>query len=240
MLEIRDLSVEVEGKEILRNIDLTIADGEVMVMFGPNGSGKSTLVRAIMGYSGYRVKTGEILYNGKNAGSLSIEEKARAGIGVMYQHPPAIRGVRLNQIARYMSDDDERIKTLAGKLSLKGHLDRDINLAYSGGEMKRSELFQVLVQDCRTLLLDEPESGVDIENVALMGRVLNDHLKESARSSLIITHTGYILDYVEAARACVLLEGTIWCDGRSPKEVFKSIREEGYSKCKECQDRTTS
>jgi len=116
---------------------------------------------------------------------------------------------------------------------LENHLFRDINLNFSGGEMKRSELFQLMLQNPDLLLLDEPESGVDIENIGIMGKILDNYLKNEGKSALIITHTGYILDYVKAERGCVLIDGKFWCVG-NPKEMFESIRESGYEKCKVC------
>ena len=235
LLEVKDLTAEAGGKKILRGITLSIRKGEVVVLFGPNGSGKSTLIKTIMGFGGYKVKGGEILFNTKNINAMPVEERVKAGIGIMYQHPPKIRGVKLSQVADFLSGDKAKIASLAAKLSLEAHMDRDINLDFSGGEMKRSELFQLLLQNPRLLLLDEPESGVDIENISLMGDVLNGYLKQEDKSALIITHTGYILDYIKADRGCVMIGGKLWCVG-NPKEMFESIRKQGYEKCKECHE----
>lgn len=219
----------------MRGINLSIRKGEVAVLFGPNGSGKSTLLKTIMGFGGYRVKSGEILFNGKDINAMSIEERVKEGIGIMYQHPPKIRGVKLSQVADFLSQDKTKIGPLAAKLSLEAHMNRDINLDFSGGEMKRSELFQLILQNPALLLLDEPESGVDIENISLMGEVLSKYLRQEDKSALIITHTGYILDYIKADRGCVMIEGQLWCVG-NPKEMFESIRKKGYEKCKECHE----
>ena len=233
MLKIENLSVEVGGKEILKEINLEIKKGETLILFGPNGSGKTTLLKAIMGFEGYSTKGGQIMFKDKILNGMAVEERVRLGIGLMYQHPPKIRGVKLGQLAGHLSQDKNRIKDLSEKLSLQEHLMRDVNLDFSGGEMKRSELFQVILQEPDLLLLDEPESGVDIENISVMGRVLNEYLNKKDKSALIITHTGYILDYVQAKRGCVLLEGKFWCLG-DPKEMFEAIKKSGYDKCKEC------
>jgi Fe-S cluster assembly ATP-binding protein len=233
MLEIINLSVQVGSKMILRNINLSIRKDVPAVLFGPNGSGKSTLLKAIMGFSGYIVKKGDIVFNGKKLNGLPIEERVKLGLGIMYQHPPKITGVKLIQIARFLSSDESKIKSLAERLSLVDHLERDINAGFSGGEMKRSELFQIIMQDPQLLLLDEPESGVDLENISIMGKALNEYLKRPGRSALMITHTGYILDYVKAENGCVMIDGELWCVG-NPKEMFESIRKHGYEKCKEC------
>jgi Fe-S cluster assembly ATP-binding protein len=233
MLEIIDLSVQVGKKMILRDINLAIRKDVPAVLFGPNGSGKSTLLKAIMGFSGYQVKKGDIVFNGKKINELPIEKRVGLGLGIMYQNPPKITGVKLIQIARFLSRDEKKIQELADRLSLESHLDRDINAGFSGGEMKRSELFQIIMQDPRMLLLDEPESGVDLENISIMGNALNDYLKQPGKSALMITHTGYILDYVKADNGCVMIDGELWCVGK-PKEMFESIRKNGYEKCKEC------
>jgi len=173
------------------------------------------------------------MFKDKILNGMAVEERVRLGIGLIYQHPPKIRGVKLGQLAGHLSQDKNRIKDLSEKLSLQEHLIRDVNLDFSGGEMKRSELFQVILQEPDLLLLDEPESGVDIENISVMGKVLNEYLSKKDKSALIITHTGYILDYVQAKRGCVLLEGKFWCLG-DPKEMFEAIKKSGYDKCKEC------
>ncbi len=233
LLEVRDLTVEAQGKVILEGVSLFIKEGEVSVLFGPNGSGKSTLIKAIMGFSGYSIKNGRIIFKGKRIDRLPIEERVKLGIGLMYQHPPKIRGVKLAQVASFLSSDRSMAGSLAEKLSLQEHLSRDINLDFSGGEMKRSELFQLLLQDPELLLLDEPESGVDLENISLMGEFLDEYLKKPGKSALIITHTGYILEYLNSKNGCVMIDGKLWCVG-DPKEMLESIRKDGYEKCKEC------
>lgn len=233
MLKIENLTVAVGGKEILKDINLEIKRGEVVILFGPNGSGKSTLLKTIMGFSGYTAKSGKIIFKDQVLNGFPTEERVKLGMGLMYQLPPKIRGVKLQQLAQHLSKDKEKNQTLAVKLSLEEHLMRDVNVDFSGGEMKRSELFQILLQNPDLLLLDEPESGVDIENIAVMGNILNEHLKKEGKSALIITHTGYILDYVQATRGCVLLDGKFWCVG-DPKEMFQAIKQSGYDKCKEC------
>jgi len=233
MLEVNNLSVQVGSKTILKDINLNIKKDVPAVLFGPNGSGKSTFLRAIMGFEGYKVTKGDIIFKGERINDKSIEERVKMGLGIMYQHPPQIRGVKLAQITHFLSQDQKHITALATRLSLTEHMERDINMGFSGGEMKRSELFQILLQDPDLLLLDEPESGVDLENISIMGKVLNEFLKTPGKSALMITHTGYILDYVHSENGCVMIDGKLWCVG-NPKEMFVSIRKFGYDKCKEC------
>lgn len=235
LLEINNLTVEASGRTILKNVSLGIEKGTVAVLFGPNGSGKSTLIKTIMGFSGYRISEGRILLNGIEINNLAIEERVKLGIGIMYQHPPKIRGVKLSQIADFLCPDSIKKESLSKELSLSGHLSRDINLDFSGGEMKRSELFQIMLQDPGIILLDEPESGVDLENISIMGGVLKEYLKKEGKAALVITHTGYILDYINAEKGCVMIDGKLWCVG-NPKEMFEEIKAGGYEKCKECHE----
>ena len=233
MLEVNNLSVQIGTTTILKDINFKIKEGVPAVLFGPNGSGKSTLLKSIMGFEGYTITKGDIVFKGKRINDASIEERVKMGLGIMYQHPPQIRGVKLSQIAHFLSKDQDQIEKLTARLSLTAHVERDINLGFSGGEMKRSELFQILLQNPDLLLLDEPESGVDLENISIMGTVLNEFLRTTDKSALMITHTGYILDYVKSENGCVMIEGKLWCVG-NPKEMFESIRKFGYDKCKEC------
>ena len=234
MLEVKNLNVEVGGKHILKDVNVAIKKGEVLILFGPNGSGKSTLIKTIMGFGGFTVTGGEIIFKGNKIHELPTQERVKAGLGLMYQHPPRIRGVRLSQIASFLCKEEKKIAELGQRLSLQEHLNREVNLGFSGGEMKRSELFQIILQNPDLLLLDEPESGVDLENISIMGQVLDSYLRQEGKSALIITHTGYILDYVKAKRGCVMIDGQFWCVGE-PKEMFESIKETGYEKCKVCE-----
>jgi len=234
MLEVKNITVVAENESvILKDLSVKIKKEKALVMFGPNGSGKSTLIKAIMGISGYKIKKGNIYFDGKEIKSLSISERAKLGIGVMFQQPPEISGVKLYQIAKFLEKDDNIIFEYAQKLNLTEFLDRDVNVDFSGGERKRSELFQLLLQKPKLLLLDEPESGVDIENVSIMGNVLNEFLKNNECSALIITHTGYILEYISADRGCVLMNGRICCTDK-PDKIFHDIKKSGYEKCGVC------
>lgn len=233
MLEVNGLTVQVGGRPILQGIQFSVGADRPAVLFGPNGSGKSTLLKAIMGFEGYEVTRGDIVFKGRRLNGLTTDERVRLGLGIMYQHPPQIRGVKLSQIAAFLSPQPERVSGLAQRLSLERHLGREINLGFSGGEMKRSELFQLMLQDPDLILLDEPESGVDLENISIMGRAINEFLRQPGKSALMITHTGYILDYVPSQNGCMMIGGKLWCVGE-PKEMFESIRKFGYEKCKEC------
>ncbi len=242
LLEIKGLRVSIEGREILHGVDLEIGYGETKVIFGPNGSGKTTLLSTIAGFSHYRVTEGEIIFKGQDITSLPMDERARLGIGLAFQRPPVVRGVKTRELVGTIIQKrggTEDVGSLAQKANLGNFLDRDINLGFSGGEVKRSELLQLLAQRPDLVLLDEPESGVDLENVALIGSLINELLekthpiKNRTKSGLIISHTGYILDYVNADSGYVMYDGKIICQG-NPIEILKSIKTMGYQGCLKC------
>ena len=242
MLKIKDLSVAVEGKEIIHDINLSIKTGEAHVLFGPNGAGKSTLLMAIMGFPKYRVTKGSIHFKGKDITGLTVDERARMGIGMSFQRPPVVRGVKTYDMVSAClkgRGDGDTITKLAEKTDLNDFLERDINYGFSGGEIKRSEMMQLLAQRPELSLLDEPESGVDLVNIALIGELMNDLLEKNCPiqyrkcMGLIITHTGHILDYVNARTGYVMCDGTIGCVG-DPHEMLATIRERGYGECIKC------
>lgn len=232
ILEICDLSVEVSGRRVLDGVNLQIPEGEVHVLFGPNGSGKSSLVMALLGFPAYKVVSGRIFFKGKDITDLPTDERVKMGISVAFQHPPIIRGVKLGQILRHLMPDEKRIIELFNKVKFpQSFLERDINLGFSGGEIKKSEILQVLAHGGDFIVLDEPDSGVDVENLRILGSVINEILRN--RSALIITHLGVIFQYVNADMAHVLLNGTIVCSG-SPTKILGQILNEGYAWCEKC------
>jgi Fe-S cluster assembly ATP-binding protein len=244
LIEVKNLSVSVEGKRILHDVNLHIGRGETIVLFGPNGSGKTSLLKTIMGIPQYRLESGNIIFKGKEITKLGIDERARLGIGIVFQHPPAVRGVRLKDMLRICTEKssiyrEERVADDAYKLNFTEFLDRDINLGFSGGEIKRSELLQLLAQNPEFVMFDEPDSGVDLVNINLVGRVMNELIEKDKREDkrtkggLIITHAGHILDYVNADRAYVMLNGTVTCSG-NPRDVLEDIRAKGYEECVRC------
>ena len=242
ILEINNLDVAIDGRKILHDVNLKVEMGETHVLFGPNGGGKSTLLMTIMGSPRYRVTDGSILYKGQNVVKLPIDERARLGIGMSVQRPPVIRGVKTRDLVEAClrnRTDDVTVDVIAEMADMAGFLDRDINYGFSGGEVKRSEMMQLLAQSPELALLDEPESGVDLVNISLIGNLINDLLqkehpmRDRKRSGLIITHTGHILDFVSASTGYVMLNGTIVCEG-DPREILDTIKKKGYEECKKC------
>lgn len=246
LLEIENLVVEVAGKQVLKGINLQIDEGETHVLLGPNGAGKSTLFLTILGFPQYKVVNGSIKFKGQDITNLTTTERVGLGIGVSFQSPPAVRGVSVRDLLKIESHQDineplnERMQELAKNLKFSDEfLDRDVNFGFSGGEVKRSEILQLLAQMPDFTMFDEPDSGVDIENVELLAseiRTLLDKDKKQIhrkRSGLLITHLGYILNFVGADKAHVLMNGRIACSG-NPTEIIEEIRTEGFKGCVEC------
>ena len=247
LLEITDLAVEVSGRQVLKDIDLAIKEGETHVLLGPNGSGKSTLFMSILGFPKYKITNGSIFFKEEDITDLNTTERVKKGIGVSFQNPPAIRGVSMKDLLKVESGQNPKeekltpkMEKLAEKLKFNDDfLERDVNIGFSGGEVKRSEILQLLAQKPDFTMFDEPDSGVDIENVELLAEEINILLDKDKkpgqrkRSGLLITHLGYILNFVSADIAHVLMDGKIACSG-SPNEILKDIRKEGFKGCVEC------
>jgi len=238
LLEVKDLHAKVDGKEVLRGVNLDIDKGEVHVLLGPNASGKTTLATTIIGMPSYKISKGEILFDGESLVDLDITQRARKGIGFAFQFPPAIRGVKLRDVIRLCGgkepwdpnkEPEEKYATeLLNKMGLNpAFRDRDVNVGFSGGERKRSELAQILAMKPRLMILDEPDSGVDIDSLKLIGKRVNDFVKETGSSLLLITHYRHILQYVETDFAHVMCCGIIIVTGNT-EDILSRIEEEGY------------
>jgi Fe-S cluster assembly ATP-binding protein len=249
MLVIEDLQVELADKMILKHIDLEIKPGETHVLFGPNGSGKTSLLMTIMGYPQYKVVAGKIYFKGEDITDLPINERAARGIGMSYQRPPTIHGLKTRQMVALCAKREVDAVTMARRVNFEEFLDRDVNAGFSGGEIKRSELLQLMSQNPDLMLFDEPESGVDLENMTLVGETIATLLekecsptqaktmaqvrRDRTKMGLIITHTGYILDYVPADKGQLLYQGILSC-ASNPREILRCIGEMGYEECVRC------
>ncbi len=238
VLEITNLYVSVENKEIIKGMNLIVGKGEIHVIFGPNGSGKSTLLNAIMKLPGYSIDKGEIKIKSKNIQDMTTDEIANMGIGMSFQHPPKIKGVTLQNFLNAINrseDLDDEIRAL----SMENFLERELNVGFSGGELKRAEVLKLYAQSPDLLLIDEPESGVDIENIAVISKAINKILQKEMpmnlreRSAIVITHTGHILNYIDADVGHVFMDGKIVCTG-NPKSIMEDIKKLGFAGCVAC------
>ena len=233
ILEIKDLHVEIMNKKILNGINIEIEENEKIVLLGPNGSGKTTLLKAIMGLSPIKIIKGNIIFKGKDITNLSIDERAKLGIGMAFQFPPSIKGVRISDILNKFGLKKEDFNEIAKKFNFPiEFFEREINIGFSGGEMKRIECMLLYIQKPKLALIDEPDSGVDIINLGVIGKSISTLLENNC-SGIIVTHQGLILNYIEVDKAYVLLNGKIACYGE-PMEILKDISKEGYGKCEIC------
>ena len=233
ILKIENLQLEIGGKEILKGLNLTVRKGERTVLFGPNGAGKSSLLYSILGFPGYRPKAGRILFRGKEITDLPVNERVKLGVGVAFQSPPAIHGIKLREMLQICREgiSAAQIKRTSKLVNMGEFLDRDVNLGFSGGEAKRAEILQILAQKPGFVMFDEPDSGVDLENVELIGKQIDAFL--ASHTGIVITHQGYILEFMRATRGCILYDGRIICTG-DPKKILRAIRKKGYAGCAIC------
>ena len=241
MLTVRNLQVKVEGKEILRGIDLQVNAGEIHAIMGPNGSGKSTLAHVLAGREGYKVTAGEILFEGRDLLSMSPEERARSGIFLAFQYPVEIPGVStvyflkaaLNAVRKHQGLEEldamdfltlvkERMKLVDIEQDL---LNRPINEGFSGGEKKRNEIFQMAVLEPKLAILDETDSGLDIDALKAVANGINQ-LRSPERAMVLITHYQRLLGYVVPDYVHVLFEGRIVKSGG--KEFALELEQTGY------------
>lgn len=243
LLQVEDLSVDVGDTRIIRGLNLSMDRGETILLLGPNGSGKSTFLHTLIGDPRYRVSSGRILFDGVDISSLPMVDRVKLGLSLSFQFPPKIRGVTLRFLAEKILEKKGLTRGEAARLvekysrilKLDYLLDKDLYVGYSGGEIKRSELMITLLQAPKLLMLDEPDSGVDVENLALVGAAISSYLSEdSGRSAIIITHTGYIARYVKAVKAYVMVNGRIVCRG-DPDTLVSNIVEHGFERCFECE-----
>jgi len=241
MLEIKNLCAGVEGKEILKGVNLTIQPGEVHAIMGPNGSGKSTLAQILAGRDGYDVTSGEVLYLGKDLLDLAPEERAREGVFLAFQYPIEIPGVNstyflkaaLNEVRKHRGQPELDAMEFLGLVKEKmkvlelpeSFLRRPVNEGFSGGEKKRNEIFQMAVLEPRLAVLDETDSGLDIDALKVVAEGVNK-LKRPENAQLVITHYQRLLNYIVPDQVHVLHNGRIVRSG--DKSLALELEEKGY------------
>ena len=243
LLEIRGLRVSVEGREILRGVDLSLPEGETHAVMGPNGSGKSTLAHVIAGREGYEITAGSLRYRGEEISDLEPEERARRGVFLAFQYPVEIPGVNntyflkaaVNEVRKHRGQPEldavdflslmrDRVKSLEFDADL---VKRPVNEGFSGGEKKRNEILQLSVLEPTLAVLDETDSGLDIDALRIVAAGVN-RMRSPARSFLVITHYQRLLEHIVPDRVHVLQNGRIVESGGT--ELARRLEAEGYAK----------
>jgi len=228
LLEIKNLRVEGDGKEILKGVNLQIKEGEFQALLGPNGSGKTVLTQTILGNQKYKIIKGKILFEGKDITKFLPEKRAKLGMALAWQSPPKIEGVKLSQLLERISKRKVEIE------DGKSLLEREVNFDLSGGEKKISELLQILVLNPKFVIFDEIDSGLDIKRLEKVAKIIKKEFIDKKFSVLLITHRGEILNFLKPDLTNVMLNGKIVCKSKDFKKVLKTIKKYGYEKCKEC------
>ncbi|ASE34755.1 Fe-S cluster assembly ATPase SufC [Mammaliicoccus sciuri] len=244
ILEIKDLHVEIEGKKILKGVDLTIKQGEIHAIMGPNGTGKSTLSSAIMGHPSYEVTQGEVLLDGENVLEMEVDERAQAGLFLAMQYPSEISGVTnadfLRSAINAKREEGDEINLMQFIKQLDKQMDllemdqdmaqRYLNEGFSGGEKKRNEILQLMMLEPKFAILDEIDSGLDIDALKVVSKGINKMRGEDF-GCLIITHYQRLLNYITPDFVHVMMQGRVVKSGG--EELAKRLEEEGYEWIKE-------
>lgn len=246
MLKIKNLHAGIEGHDILQGIDLNVKPGEIHAIMGPNGSGKSTLASVIAGKEDYEVTEGEILYNGEDISELDPEERAHKGIFLSFQYPVEIPGVTVTNFVRTAINETrkaQKLEEMSGAEMLKlirkkadlleidrRFLSRSLNEGFSGGEKKRNEIFQMAMMDPQLAILDETDSGLDIDALRIVANGVNT-LKSKDNAIVLITHYQRLLEYIVPDFVHVIMNGKIVKSGG--KELAYELEEKGYDWLKE-------
>ena len=253
MLEVKNLHVSINGNKILKGINLAINAGEVHAIMGPNGSGKSTLAQVLAGREEYEVTEGEVLYNGENLLELSAEDRARKGIFLAFQYPVEIPGVSnvnllktaVNEIRKFHNEEEldaiDFLNLIKDKMKLveldESFLKRSVNEGFSGGEKKRNEIFQMAVLNPKLAILDETDSGLDIDALKVVANGVNK-LKSKDNATIVVTHYQRLLDYIVPDFVHVLYNGQIVKSGG--KELAFELEEKGYDWIKNGKEKVTT
>jgi Fe-S cluster assembly ATP-binding protein len=241
LLEIKDLHAGIEGREILKGLNLNVDKGEIHAIMGPNGSGKSTLAKVLTGHPGYEVLSGEVLYDGKNLLELDPDERARSGVFMAFQYPVEIPGVSNSQFLRLAYNEKmkhlgqeeldplEFADYLKEKMKIvemdKSFMNRAVNQGFSGGEKKRNEILQMAVLEPKLSVLDETDSGLDIDALRIVAEGVNK-LRSPENAVVVVTHYQRLLDYIVPDFVHVLAGGKIVKDGG--KELALELEAKGY------------
>jgi Fe-S cluster assembly ATP-binding protein len=237
MLEVKDLHVKIDDKEILKGVNLTLEPGRVHALMGPNGSGKSTLAHVLMGHPRYAVTKGKISLNGEDITELPPDERAKKGLFLSFQYPSEIAGITITSFLRSAinAKRDEPIPIPEFKKQLDDRtaeleidpsfMKRYLNKGFSGGEKKRAEILQLLMLDPKVAILDETDSGLDIDALKIVAKGVNAYLKDD-RCILIITHYKRILEFIKPDKLSIIIDGKVALEGAG--DLVDQLEEKGY------------
>ena len=238
LLDVKGITSNVEEKEILHNVNLKIGKGEVHVLMGPNGAGKSTMGNVLMGNPRYEVTSGDIIFKGQNITDLSADKRAKAGMFLSFQEPLEVPGLPLEGYLKnaYEQKTGERVKLWNFRFMLQKAMEvlqmdnkyafRDLNVGFSGGEKKKAEILQLMMLKPDLAILDETDSGLDVDAVRVVSKGIEEYLKETNGSLLIITHSTRILEHLNVDYTHIMVNGNIVTTGDS--SLVKKINEGGY------------
>ncbi len=238
MLEINNLHVEVDGKEILKGVSLQFEKGKVHALMGPNGSGKSTLANTLMGHPKYTITSGKIILDGKDITSLAVDERAKLGLFLSFQHPMAVSGVGIRKFLRAIVNEkrEKKLSVMDFKILLeekmkllgmdKSFASRHLNVGFSGGEKKRMEMLQMMLLEPSYALLDETDSGLDVDAIKAVVEGISLMKKQNEMGIIVITHYNKFLEYLNPDMVSVMLNGNIVATGGA--ELAKEIEEKGF------------
>ena len=238
LLQVKDLHVGVQDKEILNGVNLEIPEGETHVLMGPNGTGKSTLGYALIGHPKYEVTEGSIVFNGEDITEDGADERAKKGLYLSFQNPLEVPGVSLSAFIKSALETikGERVKAWDFKKKLHATMDvlnmdyeyaeRDLNVGFSGGEKKKAEILQLLMLEPKFAILDETDSGLDVDAVRTVSAGIDEYKKRTGGTLLIITHSAKILEALEVDKVHVMIEGKIAKDGG--RELVDEINAKGF------------
>ena len=240
LLKIKDLSVSVEEKGILKNVNLSINKGETHVLMGPNGAGKSTLGNALMGNPRYSITNGQILFDGEDITHEAVDKRAKRGIFLSFQNPLEVPGVSLGNFIRSAMEQrfGKRIRLWDFRKELKKSMDilgmdhsyaeRDLNVGFSGGEKKKAEILQLLMLKPSLAILDETDSGLDVDAVRTVSRGIEEYQKDKDSALIIITHNMGILSSLKVDKTHVIVKGSIVADGDA--SLVEEINRDGFAR----------
>ena len=239
ILTIEKLCVKIGEKEILKGLDLSVCEGETHVIMGPNGAGKSTLGNTLMGKPEYEVTSGKITFKGEDLLAMTTDERARKGLFMSFQNPVEVPGVRLSEFVRNTCEAmGEKMslwnfkKAAAEQMKVlnmdKTYLDRELNVGFSGGEKKKAEIFQLLMLKPALAILDETDSGLDVDAVRTVSEGVKAYQEQTGGSLIIITHSTRILESLKVDRVHVIADGTVIAEGDSG--LVEEINENGFEK----------